>query len=103
MFLLLGLFFGEQGQIFSHFLYDVAGVGDSTIMVKRGYSLTFDDQELLPLWERFHICNNIVGGLPIHAEGNNAMPSGDYLVPHVEEEGALDLVRGFLASLQGSP
>ena len=41
---LLGLFLeGEQWKIFSHFLYDVVGVGDGTIMVQRGYSLTFDD------------------------------------------------------------
>ena len=42
--LLLGLFYGEQGNICSHFLYDVAGVGDGTIMVKRGYSFAFNDQ-----------------------------------------------------------
>ena len=35
-FLLLWLFLGEQGQIFSHTLHDVAGVGDGTIMVQRG-------------------------------------------------------------------
>ena len=52
------------------------------------------------------MCNNIIGGLPIYveeAEGNNAVPSRDYLVPHVEEGGALAPGRGILASLQGSP
>ena len=34
--LFLGLFLGEHGQIFSHTLHDVAGVGNGTIMVKRG-------------------------------------------------------------------
>jgi len=104
--LLLGLFLGEKERIFSHFLYDVAGVEDGTIMVQRGYSLTFDVQELLPPWERFHMCNNIIGGLPIYveeAEGNNAVPFRDYLVPHVEEGGTLAPGRGILASLQGSP
>ena len=75
-------------------------------MVKRGYSLTFDDQELIPPWERLHICSNIVGGLPIYveeAEANNAMPPRDYLVPHVEEGGALAPGRGIISSLQGSP
>ena len=41
--LLLGLFLGEQGQICSHTLHDVAGRGDGTI------SLIFDDDgEALP-------------------------------------------------------
>ena len=72
--------------------------------MQRGYSLTFYDQELLPLWERFHIFINIVGGLPIYveeAEGNSVVPSRNYLVPHVEEGGALAPRRGILASLQG--
>ena len=37
--LLLWLFLGEQGKIFSHTLHDVAEVGDGTIMVQRGYSI----------------------------------------------------------------
>ena len=41
--------------------HDVAGVGDGTIMVQRGYSLALDDQEVLPLWKEFPICSNIVG------------------------------------------
>ena len=90
--LLLGSLFEEQGKICSHFLYDVAGVGDGTIMVQRGCSLAFDDQESHPPWERFHVCNNIVGGLPIYVEeakGNSIVPPKDYLVPHVQEGGAL--------------
>ena len=39
----LGLLLGEHGHIFSHTLHDVAGVGDGTIIVKRGYSLALDD------------------------------------------------------------
>ena len=38
-FFLLELCLREQGKIFSHMLHDVAGVGDGTIMVQRGYSL----------------------------------------------------------------
>ena len=75
-------------------------------MVQRRYSLDFDDQELLPPWERFHICNNIIGGLPIYVEGvegNSAVLSRDYLVPHAEEGGALAPRIRTLASLQGSP
>ena len=41
--LLLGYFYGEKGQVCSHFFYDVAGVGDRTTMVQRGYSFAFDD------------------------------------------------------------
>ena len=98
--LLLGSFFGEQGKIFSHFLYDVAGGGDGTIMVQRGFSLAFHEQELLPPGERFYSCNKIVGGLPIYveeAEGNNVVPSRYYLVPHAEKGGALALGRGILS------
>ena len=47
--LFLWLFLREQGQICSHTLHDVVGVGDGTIMVQRGYSLALDDQEVLPL------------------------------------------------------
>ena len=104
--MLLGLFMGKHEQICSHFLYDVAGVGDGTIMVQRGYSLTFDDQELLPPSERFHICSNIIGGLAIYVgevEGNNAVPPRDYLVPHAEEGEDFAPGRGILASLQESP
>ena len=74
--------------------------------MQRGYSLTFDDQELLLPWERFHICSNIIGGFPIYVEGsehNNVVPSRDYLVPHVEEGGALAPGRGILAYFQESP
>ena len=56
--LLLGLFLGEQGQICSHTLYDVAGGGDGII------SLVFDDDwEALPSWEVFHICCSIIRGV----------------------------------------
>ena len=41
--LLLWRILGEHGQIFSHTLHDVAGVGDSTIMVQGVYSLALDD------------------------------------------------------------
>ena len=41
----------EYGLILSHTLHDVARVGDGTIMVQRGYSLTLEDEEVLPLWE----------------------------------------------------
>ena len=59
--LLLWLFLGEQGQIFSHNLHDVAGVGDSTIKVQMGYSLALDDQEVLPPWKELPLCSNIMG------------------------------------------
>ena len=36
--LLLWRNFREKGQIFSHTLHDIAGVGDGTIIVQRGYS-----------------------------------------------------------------
>ena len=49
--LLLWLLLGEYGLILSHTLHDVARVGDGTIMVQRGYSLTLEDEEVLPLWE----------------------------------------------------
>ena len=52
---------GEKGHICSHFLHDVAGVGDGTIMVQGGYSLDLDDQEVLPLWKELPIYGNIVG------------------------------------------
>ena len=61
--LLLGLFLREKRKIFSHMLYDVAGVGDGTIMVQRGYSLALDEQEVLPFWEEFPNYSNIVGGV----------------------------------------
>ena len=55
--LFLCLFLGEQGKIFSHTLYDVAGGGDGII------SLVFDDGlEALPSWEVFHICCSIIRG-----------------------------------------
>ena len=43
--LLLCLFLGEQGQICSHTLHDVARGGDGII------SLDFYDREVLPPWE----------------------------------------------------
>ena len=58
---LLGLFLGEQGQIFSHTLHDVAGVGGGSIMVQRGYSLALDVQEVLPPWEEPLMCSSIMG------------------------------------------
>ena len=49
---------GEQGQICSHTLHDVAGGGDGII------SLVFDDGlEAFPSWEVFHICCSIVRGV----------------------------------------
>ena len=58
--MLLWLFLGEQGQICSHTLHDVAGVGDGTIMVQREYSLALDDQEVLPPWKELPLCSSIV-------------------------------------------
>ena len=49
-FFLLWKFLGEYWMIGSHNLCNVAVVGDGTIMVQRGYSLTLEDQEVLPLW-----------------------------------------------------
>ena len=51
--LLLWFFLRDYGLIFSHNLHDVAGVGDGTIMVQRGYSLALEDQEVLPLWREY--------------------------------------------------
>ena len=51
---------GEYGLIFSHTLHDVAGVGDGTIMVQRGYSLALEDQEVLPLWKESPIYISIM-------------------------------------------
>ena len=53
----------EQGHIFSRTLHDVAGVGDGTTMVKRGYSLALDDLEVLPLWKKLLVCGRIMGGV----------------------------------------
>ena len=52
--LLLCLFLGEQEQICSHTLYDIAGGGDGII------SLVFDYLESLPSWEVFHIFCSII-------------------------------------------
>ena len=41
----------KYGLILSHDLRDVAGVGDGTIMVHKGYSLALEDREVLPLWK----------------------------------------------------
>ena len=51
--LLLCLFMGERGKIFSHTLYDVAGGGDGI------NSLDFDDREVLPPWREILICSSI--------------------------------------------
>ena len=59
--LLFELYLREQGQICSHTLHDVAGVGDGTIIVQRGYSLALDVQEVLPLWEELLMCSSIMG------------------------------------------
>ena len=48
----------------------------------------------------------ILGRLPIHIdedEGNNAVMSRDYLVPHAEEGGVLAPTKGIIGSLQESP
>ena len=58
--IVLELYLREQGQIFSHMLYDVSGVGYGTIMVQRGYSLALDDLEVLPLWKELLVCSNIM-------------------------------------------
>ena len=58
--LLLWKLLGEYGLILSHTLHDVAGVGDGTIMVQRGYSLALEDQEVLPLWKGSPIYSNIM-------------------------------------------
>ena len=72
--LLLGLFLGEQGQIFSHTLYDVAGGGDGTI------SLVFD-REALPSWEVFHICCSIIREVfeKEHVKEQSLVLTGAYL------------------------
>ena len=79
--LLLWLFLGEQGQICSHTLHDVAGVGDGTIMVQRGYSLALDDQEVLPPWEELLVCSSIVGDIfdNKHVKERSYELSGSYL------------------------
>ena len=59
--MLLGMFLGEQGQIFSHSFHDVERVEDGTITVQRGYSLALDVQEVLPPWERLLIYSKIMG------------------------------------------
>ena len=57
------MFLGEQANIFSHTLHDVAGVGYGTIMVQRGYSLALDDLEVLPLLKELLFCSNIMEDL----------------------------------------
>ena len=59
--LLLGMFLGEKGQIFSHSFHDVAGVEDGTITVQREYSLALYVQEVLSPWERLLIYISIMG------------------------------------------
>ena len=61
--LLLWRILREQGQIFSHTLHDVVGVGDGTIMVQGGYSLALDDLEVLPLWKELLVYGSIMGGV----------------------------------------
>ena len=58
---LLWVFLGEQGQILSNTLHDVAGVGDGTIIVQRGYSLALYDLEVHPLWKELLVCSSIMG------------------------------------------
>ena len=48
--LLLWLLLREYGMILSYTFHDVARVGDGTIMVQRGYSLTLENEEVLPPW-----------------------------------------------------
>ena len=56
----LWMFLGGQEHICSHTLHDVAGVGDGTIIVQRGYSLALDDLEALPLWKELLVCSSIM-------------------------------------------
>ena len=58
--LLLWLLLGEYRLIFSNTLHGDSGVEDGTIMVKRGYSLALEDQEVLPLWKKFPIYSSIM-------------------------------------------
>ena len=58
--LLLWLLLREYGMVFSLTLHDFAGVGYGTIMVQRGYFLTLEDQEVLPLWKESPIYRNIM-------------------------------------------
>ena len=67
---------GEQGQIFSHTLYDVAGGGDGTI------SLVFDDDwEEIPSWEVFDIFCSIIGRIfdKGHVKEHSCVLTGAYL------------------------
>ena len=59
-FFFLWMFLGECGLVLFHTLHNVAGVGDGTIMVQRGYSLALEDQEVLPLWEESPIYSSIM-------------------------------------------
>ena len=58
--LLPWLFLRNYGLILSHAWHDVAGAGDGTIMVQRGYSLALEDQKVLPLWKELPIYNSIM-------------------------------------------
>ena len=73
--LLLCLFLGEQEQICSHTLHDVAGRGDGII------SLVFDDLEALPSWGVFHICCSIIRGIfdKEHVKEQSLVLAGAYL------------------------
>ena len=42
-------------------MYGVGGVEECTLIVKRDYSLAWNDQEAFPSWEELHICSNITG------------------------------------------
>ena len=55
--MLLFLFLGEQEQIFSHTLHDVAGGGDGII------SLDFDDRGVIPTWEELLMYCSIMGDI----------------------------------------
>ena len=59
-FLLLWMFLGEYGLISFHTLHNVAGVGDGTIMVQRGYSLALEHEDVLSLWKEYPIYNSIM-------------------------------------------
>ena len=58
--LFLWLLLGDYRMIFSHNLHDVSGVEDGTIMVQRGYSLSLENQEVLPHRKESPICSSIM-------------------------------------------
>ena len=72
---MLCLFLGEQEQLCSHTLYDVAGGGDGII------SLVFDDLGALPSWGVFRICCSIIRGIfdKEHVKEQSLVLTGAYL------------------------